>query len=57
MMVFYIALIILVVVLLVVGISLSLSGRQGDEILKKALDEMDSQGKTGSDLHRNHEAT
>ena len=55
MMVFYIALIILVVIALVVGISLSLSGRKGDEILMKALDEMDSKDKTDSGLHRNHE--
>jgi hypothetical protein len=48
MVIYIIVLIILVVVSLVVGISLSLTARQGDDVTMKALDEFDSKKKTDS---------
>lgn len=55
--IYIIILIILVVVFLAVGISLSLTARQGDDMVMKALDELDSKQKPDSGQNRGDDLT
>jgi hypothetical protein len=54
---YIIILIIFVVVSLVVGVSLSLAARRGDDMAMKALDELDSKEKPDSGRNRGDDLT
>jgi mannose/fructose/N-acetylgalactosamine-specific phosphotransferase system component IID len=55
--IYIIILIIFVVVSLVVGISLSLAARRGDDMVRKALDELNSKEKPDSGRNRGDDVT
>lgn len=57
MSIYIIILIIFAVICLVVGISLSLAARQGDDVVMKALDELDSKEKPDSGQNRGDDVT